>query len=446
MPKLLSISTGVRQLKNSFVPINRLPPEVLGLIPTFRKSERDLISASAVCAHWRRTLISTPELWNKIICSRRENPEVVVPRVEAYLKRSGSVPLEVNIHDHASQFLSSHTERILSLRMFLGQTSNLHEIANHFSKPALLLQTMSLHVTDADRAILHLPSTFFETFLSSVRKLTVRGAILSPGPCKLSQLTKFTLKTRLNRLSSVVLLDILEEMPLLQFLEAELNCSDRREPIPGNRVITLSNLEEVAIATDEDFCAPLASPILPALCLPSVRRINMHSVRAVGFPSTPILPPSFEERLPRLSVIPEVSITFGKGFKIKLFGSHQSRLTLSTNPALRFLETTFGGTPFDTVRKLHVRFRRPGGDFAFFFGMLRAMERLERLEMKQNTAGPLAYWTAGDERVGICPALITLVITDAKLDEAEHRIRELQQARERAGIPIPHVEVGVGSD
>lgn len=123
-----SISTSVHQLKNSLVPINRLPPEVLVLILTFRKHERDLINATAVCRRWRRTFISTPGLWNKIICSEYEDPRIVALRVQMHIERSGSVPLEVRIHIHAFPFLSPHIERISSLEMFIYHGMSLHTI------------------------------------------------------------------------------------------------------------------------------------------------------------------------------------------------------------------------------------------------------------------------------------------------------------------------------
>ena len=69
------------------------------------------------------------------------------------------------------------------------------------------------------------------------------------------------------------------------------------------------------------------------------------------------------------------------------------------------------------------------------------MERLECLEMKYNTVRPLAYWAMGQERILICPALMTLLITDVNFDKAEYYVQMVQRARESAGLPIAHVEV-----
>ncbi|KAF9782264.1 hypothetical protein BJ322DRAFT_207313 [Thelephora terrestris] len=71
--------------KTSLAPINCLPPEILALIPTFRESEKVLINATAVCKYWRRTLVSTPSLWNKIVYLGRN-----ITNPYAYFQRSRS--------------------------------------------------------------------------------------------------------------------------------------------------------------------------------------------------------------------------------------------------------------------------------------------------------------------------------------------------------------------
>ena len=131
----------------------------------------------------------------------------------------------------------------------------------------------------------------------------------------------------------------------------------------SNSVVTLSHLGEVTITMDDSFGVGLASPILLALCLSSVRRINMRLSGIFYVPSIPILPPSFEERLPGLSATSEVFFTFHSEINVGIgfFGLHQSQLTLSINSVVPyfFRATTFGGAPLGSVRKLRVRFWRP---------------------------------------------------------------------------------------
>ncbi|KAF9650285.1 hypothetical protein BDM02DRAFT_3080723, partial [Thelephora ganbajun] len=86
---LHSILLDVRTWANTFSPVNRLPPEILSLIPTFlhyKRSRRSLIEWSQVCRYWRNTFINTPALWTHFSC---KDPA----RTHAFLERSKSAPV-----------------------------------------------------------------------------------------------------------------------------------------------------------------------------------------------------------------------------------------------------------------------------------------------------------------------------------------------------------------
>ena len=78
----------VRTAKNSFVPINRIPPEVLSLIPEHRETDKQLVTLTHVCRRWRDIFISCPPLWTSLDCIGREKTHV-------YLERSKESPLRV---------------------------------------------------------------------------------------------------------------------------------------------------------------------------------------------------------------------------------------------------------------------------------------------------------------------------------------------------------------
>ena len=440
MLKLPSISIRLRQLKNSFVPINRLPPEILALIPTFRESEEDLMSATAVCKYWRRTLVSAPKLWNNIVCGR---DTVINPRMHMYFERSGSVPIVVRIHSNASRLLSSHTERVSGLTMFIDHPSDIDEIAQYLSKPAPLLETITLRVAHWGRRCLILPPEFFKGFISSARTLILHGTILFPGPCKLSRLTKFTLETDLTDATSANLLDALEQMPSLQIFNASLRSRSSRGQAPGNRVVTLRRLEEISITMlmDDNSFAPAAGQILPSLRLPSARKVLLMSIGASDIPLTPILPLSFEDRLPSLSVLPKASVVLDKGLNVSGFfgpGGSELKLLTSSDAPYAFVQSTFGGLPFDSVHTLQVSFRSSTVDRVFFVNLLRHTKGLKRLQLKQNTMGPLTSWIGLDDQAGTCPALDTLIVID---DKTQGCVEVLKQIRECAGVPIGKVKV-----
>lgn len=75
-----------------------------------------------------------------------------------------------------------------------------------------------------------------------------------------------------------------------------------------------------------------------------------------------------------------------------------------------------------------------------FVTMLRTMRGLELLEVKGNAEGPLTCWA---EEAEICPVFGTIIVetTDVDIEGTEHRIRRVEQARERADVSIGCVEL-----
>ena len=72
----------LREWRNSFVPINRFPLEVLSLIPNHLSGEKNVINVSSVCRHWRRTFVQYAVLWSKLNLSLRRTELFVKTRLE----------------------------------------------------------------------------------------------------------------------------------------------------------------------------------------------------------------------------------------------------------------------------------------------------------------------------------------------------------------------------
>ena len=60
----------VRSVKNTFAPINRIPPELLSLIPEHCKKDRELIELTHICHDWREIFVSRASLWTRLDCAR----------------------------------------------------------------------------------------------------------------------------------------------------------------------------------------------------------------------------------------------------------------------------------------------------------------------------------------------------------------------------------------
>ena len=130
----------MNNIKNSLAPINNLPPETLALVATFLEPGRQLVNATAVCQHWRATLLSFPRLWNTICCSNRK-------QFEAYLKRSKSVPLKVQLGNLGPRRLKSlvpHTSRLAALAVQINHSSDFSEIVRHLPNPIPTLHKFTI--------------------------------------------------------------------------------------------------------------------------------------------------------------------------------------------------------------------------------------------------------------------------------------------------------------
>src|SRR5882762_1087255 len=84
--------TALREWKNSLVRINRIPLDILSLIPTHLSSQKDRFRASFVCRHWRRVFLQHAALWSQLLL---KNGEVYV---QTLLERAKASPLDVSTH------------------------------------------------------------------------------------------------------------------------------------------------------------------------------------------------------------------------------------------------------------------------------------------------------------------------------------------------------------
>ena len=89
----------IRSLKNTFAPINRIPVEVISLIPDYcheHCANQVLIALTHVCHGWRDIFTSRSSLWTRL-------DSLNVDKIRTYIQRSKSSPLDVrlqHIHDN----------------------------------------------------------------------------------------------------------------------------------------------------------------------------------------------------------------------------------------------------------------------------------------------------------------------------------------------------------
>lgn len=96
---------------NTLTPINKLPPEILGVIPTYQEEQtlKDLVTVSSVCSYWRHTFLATPTLWTKLDGKGME-------KTRALVKRSRALPIQLRAEGSPDpeviEFLGAHSSRL----------------------------------------------------------------------------------------------------------------------------------------------------------------------------------------------------------------------------------------------------------------------------------------------------------------------------------------------
>ena len=138
----------IREWRNSFAPINRLPLEVLSLIPTLLSSENDVSRACSVCRHWHRTFVQQAVLWSNLNLTIKLSNLFIKTRLE----RAKGFPLNITSshQDRADvlALLAPHAQQLQNLKFVFDCWSYVRKFSEATSGPLPLLHTLIIHVFD----------------------------------------------------------------------------------------------------------------------------------------------------------------------------------------------------------------------------------------------------------------------------------------------------------
>ena len=174
--------------------MNRLPPEVLSLIPTFlhhKRSRRSLVKWSQVCRYWRNTFTNTPALWAHFGCKD-------LARTRTFIERSKLAPIHLRLTPgFCSQSLNAlipHMKRFESLKLeILAKELHNKSIVN-LRKSAPLLGQLVVVVEDSLYTDDDLEAPFpllFKGVLPRLTRLTLEYVSPHPTWFNISNLTTF---------------------------------------------------------------------------------------------------------------------------------------------------------------------------------------------------------------------------------------------------------------
>ena len=275
------VLTMAQSIKNTFAPINRVPPEILSLIPDYCETEKELIRMTHVCRGWREIFTSCASLWTVLDCTNSHKTNV-------YIQRSRGAPLEVSLeirdhtrhHDISFFLMLPHIVRLKALTLHGPKDSILGLIKYLGPSPAPLLK-LDIRVYGTHCAAVE--NIFFDRSFSSLRELRL-SFVLTDLPWKnLSNLTTFHFEH--VQVTVTQLLDFFERAPLLceiQLWGSLLSPSNA----PAERVLSIPRLRSLRINGE-----PVHSILLNHLLIP-----NGAFVRQEFHPSST---PSIPDYLPR---------------------------------------------------------------------------------------------------------------------------------------------------
>ena len=259
-------------MKNSFSPINRIPPGLFLLILKHwgkHDIDKNTITLTHVCRGWRDVLIADPSLWTHLDCTNVEKTRV-------YIERSKSSHLEISLRksenatylEDAFLLVVPHIGRFGSLTI-VGTEDLLQNLTQHISCSAPLLKELTINIECGTYPILDI--TLFDGDLSLLRTLSLTGVGTHLPWRNLSNLTAFHLQyTPDDQLSITQFLDFFENAHRLRdvtLTHSTVASSDA----PPERVISLPRLKNLTI----NAAPPQHSIILNHLIIPARARVTL---------------------------------------------------------------------------------------------------------------------------------------------------------------------------
>ena len=299
-------------VKNAFVLVNRIPPEVMYLISDYFSTEKELIKSTHVCRRWREIFISRASLWTFLDCTNRDKTNV-------YIQRSRDSPLDVSV------FAPKHMCRYGGFELTLplisrfktlalsGSSRNVSGLTRHLGSPAPLLEKLDIQAHSSSPVFFE--SNIFGGNLSSLRELRLHWVFTNLPWRDMINLTRFDFHPSPGVSVSVTqLLDFFEHAPLLREIKL-VDSLPHSSNAPAERVMPLPHLSMLKIRARSEH-----SILLNHLHIPIGASVTMEF--QFNFWDTPVLDyfPKSLDNLSNISHITSLNLNFGSGVAMRLQG------------------------------------------------------------------------------------------------------------------------------
>lgn len=312
-------------MKNALLPVSRIPPEVLTLIPDFwdkHDRDQDIIALTHVCRTWRDSFTSRSSLWIDLDC-------VDANKTRVYLERSKSSSIYLSLsRDNGllpqDPFLELAPDAFCRLKSLTIDVTpeHLQDFTDYLSHPAPFLEKLDLEINcelNPERSPVLTPALFGGD-LSSLRKLRLTCVRTELPWRNMVNLTSFELGyTSSGEISVTQLLDFLESAPHL--LEVELYSVTMTYDAQDGRLVTLPRLKSSFV-----YGRQPTSPLFDHLLIPAGADLTIE----LDLPLPRIqdyLPGSFDN-LRNLSDFTEIRMDFGESYTHMRFAGPNGQVCL----------------------------------------------------------------------------------------------------------------------
>ena len=241
-----------------------------------RTGDRDLVAATHVCRYWRSTLTSSPSLWT---CFRfRPSHDINIDRVLAYLERSKSVPIDIEMDIDSPRGLEVFEHlapHIAKTSSFIVGGGLVHATSLLFCSPAPSLKHLEM---DSHERYVRLSDNFLGQHAPLLRRIRLRNIHLAfESTFPLPDLTEFNLHLRENAAPFCMsaLFRFLSNSPRLKKICIEAP-GEMLQDASLDQVISLESLVELQYTCDA------AGSILPRLRLPRLEQLSVSSSFGLG--------------------------------------------------------------------------------------------------------------------------------------------------------------------
>ncbi|KAF9783897.1 hypothetical protein BJ322DRAFT_1211799 [Thelephora terrestris] len=266
----LALAT-VREWRNSFARVNRIPMDILTLIPAYLPTQKDRFDAASVCCHWRGVLLKHGPLWSQLYLIKGEEC------VSTLLERARGSALDVitrrDIPISTIRLISSRAERIRHLEIIRTDWEDVITFSGFNSGQLPLLRTLKIDFPDLSKlrdqpnvVIPPSPHIFggsidLEEFVFNSWKLSFLGHFVFP------RLTTFVLRaSQTSECSALYLLEFLKALPMLQTVKVNLGAGVVPRGVPEELVVVLPNVETFSLHIADDLTTQVYNIAAHILC------------------------------------------------------------------------------------------------------------------------------------------------------------------------------------